>query len=151
MRGLQKLWCRGLVTFWHVKSSQTRDRTWVPCIGRQTLNLLDHLRSPLSYLGNDHKIFISFINHVRVPENQLSNCNAQASHCGGFSCCRAWDLDAWASVVVAHGLRYSIACGDSRFGGVKLFCWERVMSSAEGFLCSRIQLLCLSHSASSSL
>ena len=31
-------------------------------------------------------------------------CCAQASHCGGFSCCRAWALGTRASVVVAHGL-----------------------------------------------
>ena len=31
-------------------------------------------------------------------------CGVQASHCGGFSCCRARALGAWASVVVAHGL-----------------------------------------------
>ena len=29
---------------------------------------------------------------------------AWASHCGGFSCCRAWALGARASVVVARGL-----------------------------------------------
>ena len=29
---------------------------------------------------------------------------AQASHCGGFSCCRARALGVRASVVVAHGL-----------------------------------------------
>ena len=34
----------------------------------------------------------------------LSSCGAQASHCGGFSCCRAQALDAWASVVAACGL-----------------------------------------------
>ena len=32
------------------------------------------------------------------------HCGAQASHCGGFSCCGAWALGARASVVVAHGL-----------------------------------------------
>ena len=31
-------------------------------------------------------------------------CSAQASHCGGFSCCGARALGAWASAVVAHGL-----------------------------------------------
>ena len=31
-------------------------------------------------------------------------CSARASHCGGFSCCRARALSARASVVVAHGL-----------------------------------------------
>ena len=35
-------------------------------------------------------------------------CSARASHCGGFSCCRAWALDAWASVAVTHGLS---SCG----------------------------------------
>ena len=38
-------------------------------------------------------------------------CCAWASHCGGFSCCRAWALGAQASVVVAHGLSCSAACG----------------------------------------
>ena len=32
-------------------------------------------------------------------------CGARASHCGGFSCCRARALGTWASVVVAHGLQ----------------------------------------------
>ena len=31
-------------------------------------------------------------------------CSAQASHCSGFSCCRAWALGALASVVAARGL-----------------------------------------------
>ena len=35
----------------------------------------------------------------------------RASHCGGFSCCGAWALGARASVVVAHGLSCSAACG----------------------------------------
>ena len=30
-------------------------------------------------------------------------CGVRASHCGGFSCCGAWALGAWASVVVVHG------------------------------------------------
>ena len=30
-----------------------------------------------------------------------------ASHCGGFSCCRAWALGTWASVVEASGLGIS--------------------------------------------
>ena len=29
----------------------------------------------------------------------LSSCGAQASHCCGFSCCGAWTLGRWASVV----------------------------------------------------
>ena len=35
-------------------------------------------------------------------------CGARASHCSGFSCCRARALGAWASVVVACGLS---SCG----------------------------------------
>ena len=35
-------------------------------------------------------------------------CGAWASHCGGFPCCGARALGAWASVVVAHGLS---SCG----------------------------------------
>ena len=38
-------------------------------------------------------------------------CGVRASHCGGFSCCGAWTLGTWASVVVAHGLSCSAACG----------------------------------------
>ena len=50
-------------------------------------------------------------------------CSAWASHCGGFSCCGAWALRTWASVVaacrlysagsvvMAHGLSWSAACG----------------------------------------
>ena len=35
-------------------------------------------------------------------------CGAWASHCGGFSCCGAWAVGTWASVVVARGLS---SCG----------------------------------------
>ena len=34
----QQLWRTGLVALWHAGSSQSRDRTHVPCIGRQILN-----------------------------------------------------------------------------------------------------------------
>ena len=37
-----------------------------------------------------------------------SSCGAQASHCGGFSCCGARALGAWASVVATRGLS---SCG----------------------------------------
>ena len=32
------MWHMGLVAPWHVDSSQTRNQTYVPCIGRQILN-----------------------------------------------------------------------------------------------------------------
>jgi len=55
----------------------------------------------------------------------ILRCGAQASHCGGFSCCPAqafvmWasvvaahrlSSCAWASVIVVHGLSCSVACG----------------------------------------
>ena len=37
-RRLSNLWLTGLVTPWHVGSSQTRPRTHVPCSSRQILN-----------------------------------------------------------------------------------------------------------------
>ena len=39
-------------------------------------------------------------------------CSVWASHCGGFSCCGAWALGMWASVVVAHGLS---SCGSRAY------------------------------------
>ena len=41
----------------------------------------------------------------------VSSCNVKASHCRGFSCCRARTLGARASVVVVHRLSCSTACG----------------------------------------
>ena len=41
-------------------------------------------------------------------EYGLLCCGAWASHCSGFSCCRAWALGTRASVVVARGLS---SCG----------------------------------------
>ena len=37
----------------------------------------------------------------------LSSCSAQASHFNGFSRCRVQAPDPWASVVVAHGLKWT--------------------------------------------
>ena len=54
-------------------------------------------------------------------------CGAQASHCGGFSCCRARALGVQASVVVACGLN---SCG--------LRALERMLSSCGPWA----QLLC---------
>ena len=42
----------------------------------------------------------------------LSSCGAQASRCGGFSCCGApSSKGAWASIVAAHRFSCSLACG----------------------------------------
>ena len=44
----QQLWLKGLVTPWHVGSSQTRARTHVPCIGRLILNHCTPREAPLA-------------------------------------------------------------------------------------------------------
>ena len=44
-------------------------------------------------------------------------CGVRASHCGGFSCYRAWALGARASVIVARGLSL-MACGLYSAGSV---------------------------------
>ena len=54
-------------------------------------------------------------------------CSARASHCGGFSCYRAWALGAQASVVVSRGLS---SCGLRALG-------HRLSSCG-----ARAQLLC---------
>ena len=46
-----------------------------------------------------------------VASGGYSSSGAWASHCSGFSCCRARALGTRASVVVAHGLSCSAACG----------------------------------------
>ena len=47
-------------------------------------------------------------------------CGARASHCGGFFCCGAWALGAWASVVVACRLSscgsWALECRLSSYG-----------------------------------
>ena len=60
----QQLWLTGLVTPRHVGSSQTRARTRVPCIGRQTLNYCT-TREAL------YKIFYWFLIYVLVYLNDL--------------------------------------------------------------------------------
>ena len=46
----QQSWLTGPVAPWHVGSSQTRARTRVPCIGRQTLNHCATREAPISFL-----------------------------------------------------------------------------------------------------
>ena len=54
----------------------------------------------------------SLLLHVGFLQLQRSGatlcCGARASHCNGFSCCGAWALGMWASVVTACGLS---SCG----------------------------------------
>ena len=46
-----------------------------------------------------------------VASGGYSSLLCAASHCSGFSCCGVRVLGSWASVVVAHGLSCSVACG----------------------------------------
>ena len=56
----------------------------------------------------------------------LSGCGAQASHCTGFSCCRAGAVGVRASVDVVHELSYPKACAISLDQGLNLcpLCWQ---------------------------
>ena len=55
---------------------------------------------------------------LRCRAQTFSSCGEQASHCSGFSCCRAGALGhagfpscgAWAAVLVACGLRCPVTC-----------------------------------------
>ena len=51
---------------------------------------------------------------VESSRGATLRCSAQASHCGGFSCCRAQALGMRASVVVARRLS---SCGSSALEG----------------------------------
>ena len=53
-----------------------------------------------------HTVFLSLCSLWQV--GATLRCSARASHCGGFSCCRARALGSWASVVAARGLS---SCG----------------------------------------
>ena len=46
-----------------------------------------------------------------VASRDYSSLRCEGFHCSGFSCCGAQTLGARASVVVAHGLSCSVACG----------------------------------------
>ena len=59
----QQLWHTDLVAPWHVGSSQTRDRTWVPCIGRRILNHCATGEVPYIY------IFFRFFSPYRLLQN----------------------------------------------------------------------------------
>ena len=45
----QKLWLMALAALWHVESSQTRNRTRVPCIAMKILNHWTTREAPLQY------------------------------------------------------------------------------------------------------
>ena len=85
-------------------SSLTRDQTPVPRIGRQIL-----------YHWTTREVLVLLLYflaalHLCCCSRAFSSCGARASHCGGFSCCRARALGTRTSVVVVRGLSCSEAC-----------------------------------------
>ena len=66
----RSLWCTGLVALWHVESSWPRDRTCVPCIGRQ---ILSHwtTREVLPVFFSPAIACITFV--VRCPSYRWNN------------------------------------------------------------------------------
>ena len=66
----QQLWLMDLVAPRHVGSSQTRDRTRVPCIGRQILNHCATREAPLSNPGPP-ALGVQSLNHCATREVSL--------------------------------------------------------------------------------
>ena len=67
----QQLWCIGFAAPWHVGSSQTRDETCVPCIGRWILNHWAIREALFAF-------FFFFSNHLRGSILQSSLQTIQA-------------------------------------------------------------------------
>jgi len=82
-----------------------------------SLSMLIPLLENLSFLKSYIYLCIYFwlglavlgLSPAGVSRGRLSSCDARASHCSDFSCCRAWALDQQAMVVVAHGHNCSTA------------------------------------------
>ena len=68
--GLHSLQCEDFVALQHVESSQIRDRTWVPCIGRWILSHRTHQGSPLLLLSK--ALVTSLLNSC--PKQVTSHC-----------------------------------------------------------------------------
>ena len=65
-----------------------------------------------------HWVFVAVGGLSLVAASRATlRCGVWTYHCGGFSCCGAEALSAWASVVVARGLSCSTACGTFRNQG----------------------------------
>ena len=77
--------------------------SWIPCI-----QMRDNFFKLYIYLFIYGRIGSSLLHAGFLQLQRVGatlHCGARASHCGGFSCCGARSLGAWASVVVAHGLQ----------------------------------------------
>ena len=78
-------------------------------------NFLIHLSAD-GHLGCFHVLAIVHMHcslrlSLVVVSRGYSGCCAQVSHCGFFSCCRTWALGLMGSIVAAHELSCSVACG----------------------------------------
>ena len=88
------------------RARRSQEKVLVVALNPDWVRLLADLFSPcLGFFFFFKYLFIfgctgSFLLHIGFL---LFSCRAWASHCGGFSCCRAWALGP-GSVVVACGL-----------------------------------------------
>ena len=90
-------------------------------------------RHPTSHFHTFHGIFFNFLFIFSCAGSSLlrasffscgereatPHCGGWASHCGGFSCCRAQALGRQASVAVAYGLSCSSTLGNLPGPGIK--------------------------------
>ena len=119
----QQLWRMALAAPRHVGSSQTRDRTSVPCIGRWILLFLFYrdfiyLFFIFGCIGSV-LLCMGFLQLRRA--GATLHCTAWTSRCSGFSCCGARALGTRASVVVARELQQLWLTG-SRAQAQQLWC-----------------------------
>ena len=75
----QQLWPTGLVAPWHMGSSQTRDRTHVPCIGRRILNHCATRKAP-KILTLKKIQMISLINSTKHLKEKLNQPYINSKH-----------------------------------------------------------------------
>ena len=115
------MWATGLVAPRHVGSSQTRARTRVPCISRQTLNQCTTREAPYHFF---FLIFIYLFIYGCVGSSFLcegfllvvASGDHSSSRCAGLSLSRSLLLQSTGSrragsVIVVHGPSCSVACG----------------------------------------
>ena len=101
----------GVVALRRLEPSRTRDRTWVPCIGRRTLTHCATRKVLIFYVY----CMYFWLCWVFVAEHRLSLASASSGYsflrCVGFSVQWLLSLQCVGSVVAAHGLSCSMACG----------------------------------------
>ena len=116
----QQLWCMGLVALRHVGSSWTRARTHVPCIGTRILNHCATREALTMVCLFFFFFFFYWLHWVFIAARGLSLVAASGGYsslqCAGLSLrwlllLRNTGSRHMGSVVVAHGLSCSAACG----------------------------------------